>query len=143
MKVCKKCSFETNDLYNFCPKCGEKLEDINVDYVNEHSASNSQPEVKVSNFSFIVKLVVGIVALLCVPFYRIAGLECLVFAIIGSIFSLCACAWYNKLSGFIPAILFFFASCFFNGHILTQLLCIVFMALEIVAGVKIKKKLYL
>lgn len=143
MKVCKKCSFETNDLYNFCPKCGEKLEDINVDYVNEHSASNSQPEVKVSNFSFIVKLVVGIVALLCVPFYRIAGLECLVFAIIGSIFSLCACTWYNKLSGLIPAFFFFLAGCFFNHHISTQSVCIVFCVFEMIAGVKIEKKLFL
>ncbi len=138
MKVCSKCGYKGNDSDNFCPKCAGKME-----YVDDNYRDVFQSKTKVSNYSFVVKLVVGIVALFAFPFYRLSGLECIFFAVVGAVFSLSACAWYNKLSGFIPAFLFFLASCFFNGHIFTQLLCIVFMAFEISAGVKIKKKLHL
>lgn len=141
MKVCRKCGFKGNDSDDFCSKCGNKMDLVDDGYSNVSSTYLRQPEIKVSNFSFIVKLVVGIVALLCFPFYRIAGFACLVYAIAGGIFSLCTCMWYNKLSGFISGFLFFLAACYFNSNILTQLLCVIFMVFEIVAGVKIKKKL--
>ena len=143
MKVCNKCGFKGNETDNFCPKCAGKMISVDENYANVSQAYLHQPEIKVSKIPFVVKLVVGIVALLAVSFYRLAGLECLVSAIAGALFSLCACMWYNKLSGFIPAFLFFLAVCFCNGHMITQYLCIIFMALEITAGVKIEKKLYL
>ena len=143
MKVCRKCGFKGKDSDDFCSKCGSKMDLIDDGYANVSSTYFKQTEIKVSKFPFIVKIVVGIIALLCSPFYRLAGFSCLAFAIVGSIFSLCACMWYNKLSGYIPAFLFFLGSCFFNCHIVAQLLCIIFMAFEIAAGVKIKKKLYL
>lgn len=143
MKICRKCGFKGNDSDDFCSKCGGKMDLVDDNYASVPSSYLKQSEIKVSNFSFIVKLVVGIAALLCFPFYKIAGFACFVYAIAGSIFSLCTCKWYNKLSGFIPAFLFFLAACYFNRHISTQLLCVVFMAFEIAAGIKIKKKLYL
>lgn len=141
MKICRKCGFKGNDSDDFCSKCGGKMDLVDDNYASVPSSYLKQSEIKVSDFSFIVKLVVGIAALLCFPFYKIAGFACFVYAIAGSIFSLCTCKWYNKLSGFISGFLFFLAACYFNSHILTQLLCVIFMVFEIVAGVKIKKKL--
>lgn len=139
MKVCSKCGFKGNYSDNFCPKCAGIMEYVDDNYRDVFQSD----KVKVSNFHFVVKLVVGIIAILSVSVFKLGGIECILFGMIGAIFSISTCAWYNKLSGFIPAFFFFLASCFFNGKISTQLLCIIFMGLEIAAGMNINKKLYL
>lgn len=143
MKVCRKCGFKGKDSDDFCSKCGSKMDLIDDGYANVSSTYFKQTEIKVSKFPFIVKIVVGIIALLCSPFYRLAGFSCLAFAIVGSIFLYVLVCGIINYQDIFRAFLFFLGSCFFNGHIVAQLLCIIFMAFEIAAGVKIKKKLYL
>lgn len=142
MKVCSNCGFKVQEDNVYCPQCGNKVADINGVYSTVFHQNNKQLTLKNSNstFPFIVKMVVGIIGILSFRFYILARIECFLFGIIASIFSLSTCKWNNKISAFVPAILYFFASCCFNGHILVQLICIIYMILEIIAGCKIKKK---
>lgn len=139
MKICSKCGYQGGDTDNYCPKCAGVMKNANDMYSgvlkNEEQQKNEIP----SKFSFAVKLVVGILALISISFYKLGGISCVIFGILGGIISISMCAWKNKLSGIIPAILFLIAAVSAGKHPLTQLVCIIYAGFEIIASIKMRK----
>lgn len=142
MKICSKCGFKGNDTDNYCPKCAGKMKIVDDSYTGVFQIQQKKKKVRkdVNKFPFVVKLVVGILAMLFISVFKLGGIWCVVLGALGGICSISMCAWYNKMSGFIPAILFFLASSFTGKHPLAGFMCIVYIALEIAVGIKIKKK---
>ncbi len=141
MKVCKKCGWQGTNEDNYCVKCGAVMEFMNDNYSGVFQTQAEKDKLKISRFPFVTKLVVGILAMLSISVFKLGGIECILLGIIGGICSISMCAWNNEWSGYIPAIIFLLCGLVFSGgHPLLQIVCIIYIGLELAASIKIKKQ---
>lgn len=114
------------------------MKDTNDMYSGVLKSEEQQKNEIPSKFSFVTKLAVGILALISISFFKLGGISCIIFGILGGIISILMCMWKNKLSGIMPAILFLVAAVSAGKHPLTQLICIIYAGFEIAASIKMK-----